>query len=89
MDNIKTLDGFSTSIQISNLGDIPRGKDFEVLDVRKVPKPFLIKNLSDDPVDVTIITIGGSEVTTKMYPGWNVELIIKIKSSPNSLQYGY
>lgn len=76
-----------TSLQISRLWLIPAG-DFALT---KGSKPVLIKNITESSVTVEVLLIDseGQYVSTVLYPGWNPELIIGIKSVPeNTLQAG-
>lgn len=71
------------SLQVSVLKSIPQG-DFNPGHI------FLIKNNTDDNLEVTVIPAGQEEqVTTTLYPGWNPELVKKIINAPSGLQYGY
>lgn len=72
------------SLQISCLKDIVAGKDFEL------QSGFLIKNNTDEDLQVTIIPLDGEEeITTTIYIGWNPELVKKVINAPSGLQYGY
>lgn len=71
------------SLQISKMGEIPSGT-FEF------KSGFLIKNNTDEDLQVTIVPLDGEEeITTTMYVGWNPELVKKIINAPSGLQYGY
>lgn len=71
------------SLQVSVLKDVTPG-DFNPGVV------FLIKNNTEDDLEVTIVPAGQSEpVTTTLYTGWNPELIKQIINAPSGLQYGY
>lgn len=73
-----------TSLQVSTLQDVPAGKDFELT------SGFLIKNISDDDIQLTVIPLDGNEeITTIFYSGWNPELVKKIINVPSGIQIGY
>lgn len=73
----------TNSLQVSTLKDIPTG-NFNPGVV------FLVKNNTDEDVQVTIIPAGQDQpVTTTLYIGWNPELIKQIINAPSGLQYGY
>lgn len=78
-----TTSGERVSLQVAYLGNIPSG-DFNL------GIPFLVKNITDDNITITVITAKGNEIETVLYPGWNPEILIGIKSvTENTLQYGY
>lgn len=58
---------------------------------KEVPGVFLIKNLTDDTLTLTVKPAGNDEfIETKVYPGWNPEIISEIQGAQeNQLQYGY
>lgn len=75
--------GTLNSLQVSVVKDIPAG-DFNPGIV------FLIKNVSEESVQVTIVPAGQEEeVTTTLMSGWNPELVKKIINAPGGLQYGF
>lgn len=75
--------GTLNSLQVSVVKDIPTG-DFNPGIV------FLIKNVSEESVQVTIVPAGQEEeVTTTLMSGWNPELVKKIINAPEGLQYGF
>lgn len=75
--------GRVTSLQVSFLGDIPSGKF-------KPNRAFLVKNITDAPITLSVKTIDGSAVQTVLYPGWNPEIIVEVVNAPaKTLQYGY
>ena len=75
-----------TSLQVSRLWDIPAG-DFIV---QKGNTPILLKNITEDSVTLEILLMDSNDyVSTVIYPGWNPELVIGIKSVPaDTLQAG-
>lgn len=78
-----TLGGVQTSLQVSSLGNIPSG-DFYL------GKLFLVKNITDNNIKITVITADNTEIETVLYPGWNPEVLKGIKGVTESqLQYGY
>lgn len=78
-----TLGGVQTSLQVSSLGNIPSG-DFNLGCL------FLVKNITDDNIRVTVIMADNTEIETVLYPGWNPEILKGIKNvTTNQLQYGY
>ena len=71
------------SLQVSVIGNIPSG-NFKLGSPKEV---FLIKNITDEAIKPAG---SGEFITTKIYPGWNPEIISEIQDAPeNSLQYGY
>lgn len=79
-----TLSGVKASIQVAIIGDIPAG-DFAI------GKNFLVKNITEDIIQVSVLPAGNADyITTKLYPGWNPEIIKGLKGvEANKLQYGY
>lgn len=75
------------SLQVSVIGNIPSG-NFKLGSPKEV---FLIKNITDEAISLSVKPAGSGEfITTKIYPGWNPEIIYEIQDAPeNSLQYGY
>lgn len=75
-----------TSLQVSRLWNIPAG-DFIV---QKGNTPVLLKNITEDSVTLEILLMDSNDyVSTVIYPGWNPELVIGIKSVPaDTLQAG-
>lgn len=75
-----------TSLQVSRLWNIPAG-DFIV---QKGNTPILLKNITEDSVTLEILLMDSNDyVSTVIYPGWNPELVIGIKSVPaDTLQAG-
>lgn len=76
-----------TSLQVSRLYLLPAG-DFEL---PYGSNAVLVKNITDDNVTVEVLLKDseGQYVSTVFYPGWNPELVIGIKTVPEStLQVG-
>lgn len=81
--NLQTKEGYFNSLQISHMGDIT-GASF------KLQQYFLVKNNTDDDLEVKIVLAGQKEpITTTLYVGWNPELIKEVINAPQGLQYGY
>lgn len=80
---------FVTNFQVSHMGAIPSG-NFNIT-ISKQKQPFLIKNITEDNVEVEIIPAGQTAaITTVLYPGWNVEIVNQINNAPaDTLQYGF
>lgn len=80
---------FVTNFQVARMGTIPSG-NFNIT-VSGKKQPFLIKNITEDNVEVEIVPAGQTEaVTTILYPGWNVEIVNQINHAlANTLQYGF
>lgn len=72
------------SLQVSTLRDVPQGDFIPGLN-------FLIKNISDEDVEATIIPAGQKEsIKTIMGIGWNPEICRGIINAPKGVfQYGY
>lgn len=81
---------FSNSLQIAIMGKITSGT-FNINDGRGGKVPFLIKNITDENITVTVLPAGNdSPIETVLYPGWNVELVKEVQNAEtNTLQYGY
>lgn len=72
------------SLQVSVLKDVSSGKDFEM------DNGFLIKNITEDDIELTIIPLHQKEsIKTIFYSGWNPELVKKIINVPSGIQIGY
>lgn len=72
------------SLQVSVLKDVPSGQDFEI------DNGFLIKNITEDDIELTIIPLHQKEsIKTIFYSGWNPELVKKIINVPSGIQIGY
>lgn len=89
-NRIMNRGNFANSLQISEIGNIPSG-EFSIDDMRGGKLPFLVKNITEDPIEVEVILAGMEEpVTTVLYPGWNVELVKQVNNAEaDTLQYGY
>lgn len=83
--NEKNANGVPLSLQVSRLGAITTGT-FKLDNY----KPFLIKNITDSNVSVSIrLANMSAPITTILYPGWNSELVIEVTgATENQLQYG-
>ena len=72
------------SLQVSVLKNVPSGQDFEM------DNGFLIKNITEDDIELTIIPLHQEEsIKTIFYSGWNPELVKKIINVPSGIQIGY
>lgn len=82
-------DTFVTNFQVARMGTIPSG-NFNIT-VSGKKQPFLIKNITEDNVEVEIVHAGQTEaVTTVLYPGWNVEIVNQVNNAPaDTLQYEF
>lgn len=80
----------ANSLQISIMGNII-GANFSIPDGRGGKEPFLLKNITEDPITVEVILAGMDEpITTVLYSGWNVELVKQVNNAQaDTLQYGY
>lgn len=89
-NRIMNRGNFANSLQISEIGNIPTG-EFSIDDMRGGKLPFLVKNITEDPIEVEVILAGmETPVTTVFYAGWNVELVKQVNNAQvNTLQYGY
>lgn len=75
--------GTINSLQVSVVGNITAGNF-------SIGKNFLIKNITDGPIEVTIIPSNGEDISTILYPGWNPEICRGVINAPDgALQYGY
>lgn len=64
--------------------NVPSGQDFEM------DNGFLIKNITEDDIELTIIPLHQEEsIKTIFYSGWNPELVKKIINVPSGIQIGY
>lgn len=78
-----TTSGERINLQVAYINNIPSG-DFNP------GIPFLVKNITDDNITITVVTAKGNEIQTVLYPGWNPEILKGIKGvTENQLQYGY
>lgn len=80
----------ANSLQISIMGNIT-GANFSIPDGRGGKEPFLLKNVTEDPITVEVVLAGMDEpITTVLYSGWNVELVKQVNNAvADTLQYGY
>lgn len=80
----------ANSLQISIMGNIT-GANFSIPDGRGGKEPFLLKNVTEDPITVEVVLAGMDEpITTVLYSGWNVELVKQVNNAEaDTLQYGY
>lgn len=92
MDTNKLLNrsNFSNSLQIAIMGEITSGI-FNIDNGLGDKVPFLIKNITDENITITIVPAGNdSPIETVLYPGWNVELVKEVQNAEaNTLQYGF
>lgn len=80
---------FVTNFQVTRMGAISSG-NFNIT-VSGQKQPFLIKNITEDNVEVEIVPAGQTTaITTVLYPGWNVEIVNQVNNAPaDTLQYGF
>ena len=80
---------FVTNFQVAHMGAILSGNFNTAVSGQK--QPFLIKNITEDNVEVEIVPAGQTTaITTILYPGWNVEIVNQINNAPaDTLQYGF
>lgn len=73
------------NIQITRLGDVTGG-EFKI-----PPHTFLLKNITDDDLKVTVQLADDTDpIETVMQPGWNPEVCRKVlDAAGGTLQYGY
>lgn len=83
---LQSLNQKTVSPQVSVLNNVPEG-DFSL----PTGVYFLLKNITDEDITLEVKTADNKDfVSTKIYPGWNPELVIAVKGAPaDSLQYGY
>ena len=82
---METRTGQKTSSQITKMGAVINlsTADFELTGNDKT---FLVKNDATDPVTLAIVpALSDTVVTTVFQPGWNPELIRKIKTTATTL----
>lgn len=80
---------FVTNFQVAHMGAIS-SENFNIT-ISKQKQPFLIKNITEDNVEVEIVPAGQTTaITTVLYPGWNVEIVNQVNNAPaDTLQYGF
>lgn len=77
------IGGHVNSVQVSVVGDIPEGN-------YKPNRNFLIKNITEEDMKVTIIPAGQQRpIETTIYVGWNPEICKEIVNAPAGLQFGF
>lgn len=87
-EKVRTIEvndyGCKNSLQISVLKEVPSGNFNPGVN-------FLLKNISDDDVEVTIIPAGQKDsIKTILGVGWNPEICKGVINAPSGvLQYGY
>lgn len=79
------------SLQISIMGKVEAVTEFSISDGMGGKEPFLLKNITEDPITVEVVLAGMDEpITTVLYSGWNVELVKQVNNAQvDTLQYGY
>lgn len=88
-NRILSRGNFANSLQISILGNIDKD-NFFIEDGYGGKEVFLIKNITEEPITTTVILAGDDNpIETVFYSGWNVELIKKVVTNVEGLQYGY
>lgn len=82
-EKVRTIEVIN-SLQISVLKEVPSGNF-------NPGANFLLKNISDDDVEVTIIPAGQKDsIKTILGVGWNPEICKGVINAPSGvLQYGY
>mgnify|MGYP006922251491 FL=1 len=92
MDNrIYNRANAANSLQISIMGKVEAVAEFSISDGMGGKEPFLLKNITEDPIQVEVVLAGMEEpITTVLYSGWNVELVKQVNNAQaDTLQYGY
>ena len=92
MDNrIYNRANAANSLQISIMGKVKAVAEFSIPNGMGGKKPFLLKNVTEDPITVEVVLAGMDEpITTVLYSGWNVELVKQVNNAQaDTLQYGY
>lgn len=92
MDNrIYNRANAANSLQISIMGNVAAVAEFSISDGMGGKEPFLLKNITEDPITVEVVLAGMDEpITTVLYSGWNVELVKQVNNAiADTLQYGY
>ena len=75
MKNIKllTTEEGTCSLQITHIENLQEYN-------QEIDHIFLIKNLSESPIRLTVILADGNQIETTFSPGWNPELCLGIIS---------
>lgn len=92
MDNrIYNRANSANSLQISIMGKVEAVAEFSIPNGMGGKEPFLLKNVTEDPITVKVVLAGMDEpITTVLYSGWNVELVKQVNNAvADTLQYGY
>lgn len=92
MDNrIYNRANSANSLQISIMGKVKPVAEFSIPNGKGGKEPFLLKNITEDPITVEVVLAGMEEpITTVLYSGWNVELVKQVNNAQaDTLQYGY
>lgn len=92
MDNrIYNRANAANSLQISIMGKVEAVAEFSIPNGMGSKEPFLLKNITEDPIQVEVVLAGMEEpITTTIYSGWNVELVKQVNNAvADTLQYGY
>lgn len=92
MDNrIYNRANSANSLQISIMGKVEAVAEFFIPNGMGGKEPFLLKNVTEDPITVEVVLAGMDEpITTVLYSGWNVELVKQVNNAEaDTLQYGY
>lgn len=94
MDNrIYNRANAANSLQISIMGKVEAVAEFSIPNGMGEggKEPFLLKNVTEDPITVEVVLAGMDEpITTTIYSGWNVELVKQVNNAEaDTLQYGY
>lgn len=81
----------ANSLQISIMGKVEAVAEFSISDGMGGKEPFLLKNITEYPIQVEVVLAGMEEpITTVLYSGWNVELVKQVNNAQaDTLQYGY
>ena len=73
MDNrIYNRANSANSLQISIMGKVEAIAEFSIPNGMGDKEPFLLKNVTEDPITVEVVLAGMKEpITTVLYSGWN------------------